>query len=178
MFSGFARLILISTALSPILGTVAVLQFAKGAPWTSWAPWLIPPLLLILICSVLLEYAKRKFERHEIEVKSCKRNDTEILVFLLTYLLPFITTDDRIFGNEWPVGAYVLGLVLLCLLHAGAHHFNPVIWLVLRYKFYEIQDKDGVTSLLIWRGEFTNLTDRTSVVKLTEHIYLQESGKG
>ncbi|CAN5501753.1 hypothetical protein BH09SUM1_BH09SUM1_01150 [soil metagenome] len=175
MLSRFARGLLIATALSPILGTISVLMYAKGEPWKVWTLWLIPPVILIVLCWLLLRYARQNFEEHQIEVKGCRRNDAEILVFLLTYLFPFITSDERLFGKEWPVGVYVLVLVFLSLLHAGAHHFNPVIWLVLGYQFYQIEDKDGVSSLLIWKGEFTNLTERTTVVKLTNHIYLQRS---
>ena len=41
MLNRFAKFILVSTALSPVLGAVAVNQFANGKDWSDWTPWLV-----------------------------------------------------------------------------------------------------------------------------------------
>ncbi len=40
MLSIFAKFLLVSTSLSPVLGAVAINQLECGKPWTNWIWWI------------------------------------------------------------------------------------------------------------------------------------------
>ena len=84
--SRLAKYHLVSTALSPILGAVAVDQIANGKPWTMWGWWLGLALLLVLVCHGLLRYAARKVQRQTIRIVEIEHNSQEMLAFLIAYL--------------------------------------------------------------------------------------------
>jgi len=51
MLNRFAKFLLVATSLSPLLGAMAVSQFALGKPWTVWLPWLAV-ILVTPLCGV------------------------------------------------------------------------------------------------------------------------------
>ena len=171
MLNTFAKLLLVSTSLSPLLGAVAVNQFARGEPASQWGPWLAVALLLVFLCWALLTYAARNVQTQAFHIKEFERNDKEVLAFLVTYLLPFLSTEKMGFGGEWLTSAYVLLIIFLVIAHAGAFHFNPVMGL-LGYHFYAVKDKDGVSHLLISRTELHRPDLEVKTVRLAANIYL------
>lgn len=175
MLNRFAKFLLVSTALSPVLGAVAVNQFAHNKPWTSWGVWLAVATLLAVICWLLLWYASRNAERHRVYIKEFERNDKEVLAFLLAYLLPFISSENMAFEGEWMTGAYILAIIFLVVSHAGAFHFNPVMGL-LGYHFYSVRNAHGVSLLLISKKELRRAGSEVEAVRLAHGIYLHIGG--
>lgn len=170
MLNTFAKFLLVSTSLSPLLGAVAVNQFARGEPAMRWGPWLAVALLLVFLCWALLYYAAHNAQRHDFRIKEFERNDKEVLAFLVTYLLPFLSTEKMGFAGDWLTGVYVLLIIFLVIAHAGAFHFNPVMGL-LGYHFYAVKNDEGVSQLLISKAELRRpgedlltVRDRKSVV--------------
>jgi hypothetical protein len=94
MLNIFAKFLLMATSLSPVLGAVAVNQFARHEPWTRWAGWLVAAVFLVFVCWAVLRYAARNAQQHLFHIKEFERNDTEVLAFLLAYLLPFVSSKD------------------------------------------------------------------------------------
>jgi len=124
MLNWFAKTLLVATALSPMLGAVAINQIAQGRPWLHWVPWLISAIGLALVCWLLLVYAAHHGERHTFQIKEFEDKDKEVLAFLLTYLLPFLATEKLEFKGEWMTGAYIMAIIIVTIVHAGAFHFN------------------------------------------------------
>lgn len=175
MLNTFAKFLLVSTSLSPVLGAVAVNQFARDEPWSGWAPWLGVALLLVFLCWALLRYASKNAQKHLFTIKEFERNDQEVLAFLLAYLLPFVSSENMTFTGEWLTGAYILGVIFLVIAHAGAFHFNPVMGL-LGYHFYAVKNNDGVSRLLISKAELHRPGEEIQTVRLAHHIYLHTGG--
>lgn len=172
MLNCFAKLLLVSTSLSPILGAVAVNQFALGRPAVSWAPWLIVAILLAVICWGLLRYVAVNGQKHDLKIDEFERDDKEVLAFLLAYLLPFIASKDMAFSGEWLTGAYIILIIFWVIAHAGAFHFNPVMGL-LGYHFYSVKtERRGTVLLISWR-EVTRTNVEIQTVRLGNNIYLQ-----
>jgi MFS family permease len=172
MLNTFARFLLVSTSLSPLLGAVAVNQFSRGEPVTRWGAWLGVALLLVFLCWALLRYAARNAQQHEFRIREFERNDKEVLAFLVTYLLPFLSTEKMGFAGDWLTGAYVLAIIFLVIAHAGAFHFNPVMGL-LGYHFYSVKNGDGVSHLLISKAELRRPGKDVQTVRLAHSIYLR-----
>src|SRR5689334_1229848 len=120
MLNTFAKFLLVSTSLSPLLGAVAVNQFSRGESATRWGAWLAAALLLVFLCWGLLRYAAKNAQQHAFRVKEFERGDKEVLAFLVTYLLPFLSTEKMGFVGDWLTGTYVLPIIFLVIAHAGA----------------------------------------------------------
>ena len=175
MLNAFAKFLLVSTSLAPVLGAVAVNQLARHEPWTRWGGWLIAAVLLVVLCWAMLRYAAMNAQKHQFHIKEFERNDQEVLAFLLAYLLPFVSSENMAFTGEWLTGAYILGIISLVIAHAGAFHFNPVMGL-LGYHFYAVKNGDGVSQLLISRAELRRPGKDVQTVRLAYHIYLHTGG--
>lgn len=171
MLNTFAKFLLVSTSLAPVLGAVAVNQIAHHKPWLSWGSWLVAALLLVFLCWAMLHYAANNAQKHDFKVKAFEQNDKEVLAFLLAYLLPFISKENMAFTGEWLTGAYVLGIIFLVIAHAGAFHFNPVMGL-LGYHFYGVKGENGVSHLLISKNELRRPGMTLRTVRLAHGIYL------
>jgi len=176
MLNTVARLLLVSTSLAPVLGAVAVSQYAHGEPWLRWSAWLVAALMLVFLCWAMLRYAAHNAQKHVFHIKEFERNDKEVLAFLLAYLLPFISKGNMNFTGEWLIGAYVLGIIFLVIAHAGAFHFNPVMGL-LGYHFYSVKNNDGVSHLLISKDELRRPGADVRTVRLAHGIYLHTGEK-
>ena len=169
-----AKFLLISTSLAPVLGAVAVNQFARHEHWSRWGAWLGAALLLVLLCWAMLRYAANEDQTQLLHIKEFERNDKEVLAFLLAYLLPFVSSQNMAFTGEPLTGVYILGIIFLVFAHAGAFHFNPVMGL-LGYHFYAIKNRDGVSHLLISKGELRRTGRDIKTVSLAHGIYLHRS---
>ncbi len=172
MLNRFAKFLLMATALSPVLGAVAVNEFARDRPWPKWGGWLAAALLLVFLCRGLLRYAAKNAQQHQLHIKAFERDGKEVLAFLLAYLLPFVSTKDMAFAGDWLTGAYILAIIFLVFAHAGAFHFNPVMGL-LGYHFYSVKNSDGVSYLLISKAELRRPGQDVETVRLAHGIYLQ-----
>ncbi len=171
MLNKFAKFLLVMSSLSPMLGAVAVNQFALGKPWCGWLPWVVIALLLVFICWGLLHYAAKNAQKHKLKVEQFEDNDKEVLAFLLAYLLPLVSVKDTVAEIHWLTGTYVLVIILLVFTHARAFHFNPVMGL-LGYHFYSLKSGDGLSLLLISRSEIKRSGKELDTVCLARNIYL------
>lgn len=171
MLSFFARCLLVGTSLAPVLFVVAVSQFERGVPYTSWRWPLVICLSLVGLCKFLLWVGARVPEAFSIEIKAIDQKDHEIVVFLFIYLLPLMRSDVPTVFNSWMTGATVLMIVILSIVHARAFSFNPIMGLVFRYRFYSIRTKRGVPSLLISKDSAQ--MERLTVTRLAPDIYLR-----
>ena len=166
-----AKFLLVATSLSPVLGAVAVNQFERCEPWTSWIWWIVVALCLVTLCRVLLKYAEKNVQTQLLYVKEFERKDQEMLAFLFIYLLPFVRSEHATFANEWLTSAYILTIIVLAIAHAGAFHFNPVMRL-LGYRFYAVRDRHGVCNLLISRKDLQTAAREVRTVGIARNVYL------
>lgn len=171
MLNRFAKLLLVLSSLSPMLGAVAVNQFALGKPLVGWLPWVVIALLLVFICWGVLFYAAGNAQTHKLTIQQFEDNDKEVLAFLLAYLLPLVSVKDTVAEIHWLTGAYVLVIILLLFTHARAFHFNPIMGL-LGYHFYSLKNGDGISLLLISRSELKRSGRELDTVCLAHNIYL------
>ena len=172
MLNIFAKCLLVSTSLSPVLGAIAISQFERGEPWTIWIWWLGVALLLVALCWALLKYAATKAQKHLFFIKEFERRDQELLTFLFIYLLPFVRPGNSTLGSEWLTSTYILLIIIIAIAQAGAFHFNPVMRLLFGYRFYAAKDEGGVSNLLISKEDLRRPAIEVQTVRLAWNIYL------
>ena len=166
------KLLLVSTSLSPVFLVVVVNQLERGKSWTCWIGWLIAAFILVGLCRHLLGAVAKRAPRALLDVKEFERKDQEMLTFLFIYLLPFIRSGSSSFASEPFTSIFTLAIIILALAHAGAFHFNPVMFL-LGYRFYAIKNHYGVPNLLISKEALWRPDQIGSTVKIANNVYLQ-----
>lgn len=173
MLNWFAKIVLISSAMSPILGAVAVSLLASKGWRLQGLIWLAIAAMLIGLCLIVLWQASTRGELHTVQIAEYESNDKEVLAFLLAYCLPLISSENLAFKSTWIPGAYFLAITFLAVLHSKSLHFNPMMGLF-GYHFYGIKDDNGVSQILITRVELRQNRQKIKVVMLADHIYLQK----
>ena len=172
MLNLVAKTLLAATSLSPVLGAVAVTEVERGQAWTSWIWWVVAALALAVLCWLLLRYASKSAQSSLLYIKAFERKDQEMIVFLFIYLLPFIRSANSTFATEWLTSAYVLGIIILAIAHAGAFHFNPVMRLFFSYRFYSVRNREDLSLLLISKRELRRNHEEVQTVRLAWNVYL------
>lgn len=127
MFSRVAKGLFVATSLAPVLAAFAMKDIANGKSWTDVTPLLVIGLLLPVICLLLLSFARKKLERHELNVTKVSSTDKEVLAYLVAYLLPLLAKDSIDYRDSPGVSAFVFGMIFLAILHSNSFHFNPLL---------------------------------------------------
>ena len=121
----FAKFILVLTSLTPLMGAMVVIGFERGDRWIYWMPWLGAGILLVVACWRMLRYMAFKGQIQELHIQEFERRDTEMLAYLVIYLLPFVQSAHPTFATNRPTNFYILAIIILAIWHAGAFHFKP-----------------------------------------------------
>ena len=179
MFSILAKTLLVATSLSPVLVVLAVSYFERGHAWIIWAVLLGMAAILAFLCRFLIWHLENKGAKNALTVSEYERTDKEVLTFLFVYLVPFIWTDHTMLENQWVTAAFVFSLVIAALVSANAYHFNPVMRLLFKYRFYAAKDCHGVSNLVISKSVLhqPRSPECISVVHLAQNVYLHLEDK-
>jgi MFS family permease len=173
MFSYFAKILLVGTSLSPILGAIAIRMLSERRPWYSWLPWLVGAPLLVFFCWLLLRYAAQAAQKQSFKIQTYENKDKEVLAFLIAYLLPFVSSQNLFSVGGWITGMYIFGIIFMVVAHAEAFHFNPLMAL-LGYHFYTVRSEEGMLYLLISKQELYKTGETITAVTLTRSIRLHK----
>lgn len=93
-------------------------------------------------------------------------------MFLITYLVPFLSPSNFLFSDHWFIGAYIMVIIVVVVAHANAIHFNPVMG-IFGYSFVGIIDERAVSRVLISKNRITERTGSLQVVRLAHNIFLE-----
>lgn len=173
MLNAFAKLALTSTAIAPVLLTYAWVAYQAGEESDAFK------LLgfcgaLIILCLLLLAFAKKNLERVKFSIVSVEAADRENMGFLLLYLLPLFTAQfDALNWQIWIPTIIVFGAVVAT---GYSYHFNPLLGLM-GWHFYKVGTKEGITYILITKKQLRNTIDTIEVGQLTEYIVIDTEEK-
>ena len=173
MIGWFAKLLLVFTACAPILLTYAFRLAREGTRWIVVVGLVGTALLLVAICHWVLALARSRVPPLEpFDAEACKPADTELMAFVVAYLLPLVGAPKD------PVDLWLLGfvLVLLAIIVSATHayHFNPLLALF-GYHFYEVAAKNGMTFVLLSRRTLRTPGAISAVRQLTDYVLLDDS---
>ena len=173
MLSFFFKFFLMATSLSPVLLILAISQLECGQPWKGGI-WLGIAFIFLSGCWALLKFVKKNARSELISIQEFERKDQEVLTFLFIYLLPFIRSGGSTFANEPITSGCVLIIIIYALVQARAFHFNPVMYLFFRYRFYAVKDRHGVSNLLISKKDLRRSGVEIKTVALARNVYLHK----
>ena len=172
MLSILAKLVLVSTSLAPVLIAIAINQYENDKPWTYWILWIIAAVVLICLCSFILNYLVNNAQKCKLFIKEFEPKNHEVLTFLFIYLLPFLRLDSSIVFCNWLSTIYIYAVIIFALVITGSFHFNPVMRILFRYRFYAVKDQLGVTNLLISKKDLNRPNVKINTVLLAPNVFL------
>lgn len=174
LLAKFAKLLLVCTALAPILMTLAVIRWVRGDLWPGGALYFGVAVGLFILCGLILRAAKKMLEQVPVDLREVRTADAQIVGFVIAYLLPLVNANtDQV---EWRVLGFVLLLFLFVVWSTHSYHFNPLLAL-LGYHFYEVTDASNVSYVLITRRSLRNTVTVKKVIQLTEYMLLDGETK-
>ena len=167
-----ARILLTLTGFAPILFVYAAVSLFDGIYLTAAICTLIA-YSLSHICSSLLKYMARTLSGRRYTAKSVEPADSEIVSFLLIYLLPLVFRN--LSDYDWLAwGTIVLMFCVLVAVSYG-YHFNPIM-VCIGFHFYKVRESGGVPHLLVTRRMIYRTGEELSVIKLSSYFLLERVG--
>lgn len=173
MLNWLAKILLTSTAIAPVLLTYAWVAYQSGQKMQGYA-LLASCVVLIVICVLMLRYARTHLERLKFTCTTVEAADRENMGFLLLYLLPLFTAQFSALNWQmwWPTILIFGGVVAT----GYSYHFNPLLGLM-GWHFYKVGTKEGVTYVLITRKQLRSAHEAIEVGQLTEYIVMDVGGR-
>ena len=137
---------------------------------------LVLAILLISLCKALVAFARGSLPNFSpFHVTAVKPADSELLTFLLAYLLPLVNiAGTRI---DWWVLGFVVLLVVGVVWATHAYYYNPVLALF-RYHFYEVTSDGGVTYMVLSNRTLRSASDLVSVKQLSAYVLMDAATSG
>ncbi len=173
MLSSLAKVLLTSTAITPVLFTYAYVAYRAKA----YAPcWLLIAFggALFNLCLFMLSYSQKNLERIDFTITKAEIADRENIGFLLLYLLPLFTSSFS--SLNWGVWGPAT-VVLAAVIGTGySYHFNPLLG-VMRWHFYKVETQEGISYVLITKKQLRSAMTAKGIGQLTEYIVLDLGGE-
>ena len=172
MLSGIAKLLLVITSMAPVLGAFAIIDYVHGGLGWSVFRWVTAASGLLIICLLVLHFARHHVEIERLTAKKIKSADKEVLAFLLAYLLPLLSKDQLDFKAEWITTTYIFLMIGWTVYHSNSFYFNPLLAFA-GYHFYEIELETGMQAMLLAKRSIRDPTAPITVVQLFEFTFME-----
>lgn len=169
MFSKPIKYLLVATSIAPIIFVYWLVGVLRSGDIFKYYGLLIALLTLLTACKIILNFAKTHLEIRSINLKSVKSADHNIISFLFVYLLPIF---DFVKKDDYYIWAFIIIIVFIVIINTNTYHFNPLLSLVLGYKFYEVATKGEITFILITKRQIISIDDVTKYIQLTPYVIL------
>lgn len=168
MLSAIARIMLTASAIAPIAITYAWVAFTQDEIMVS-AIALGVGTSAVLMCLVVLRYARSNLEKMNFKPKSIEAADRESIGFMMLYLLPLFT--DKINTLNWSLWLPTIVVFALITAFGYSYHFNPLLGLI-GWHFYKVESAEGVTYVIVTRKHLRAASEALTVGQLTEYILI------
>lgn len=168
MLNGFAKVLLVATSLAPmaVVYGAARLPGEQGPALQAFAV----AALLWLLCVLLLATVRRHGEREALSVTSVTSRDSQVLAFLVAYVLPLVG-GEHVTRNPYALVAFAL-LMGVVLYRANIYHVNPLMGL-LGFHFYDVRAASDVPYLLVTRRREALRAGAVHAVRLSPTLWLE-----
>lgn len=168
MLSMFAKLLLTSTAIAPVLLTCSLVMFLEHNKGLA-VLFLVACAILTLTCVWMIHYARKHLERISFSITTVEAADRENVSILLLYLLPLIKMPSV--AIHWQILVPAILIVAAVTVIGYGYHFNPLLGLM-GWHFYKVGTKEGVTYVLITKKQLRNAAETNEVCQLTEYVVI------
>ena len=139
------RILLAATSLAPVVLVFGISKSESCQCLKYFLYSLTFFVILVFSCWAILEYFTKNRLSKDTDIKEVHRKDSDILSYLLIYLLPFIRSDTSVIASQ-PITTFAcIFIILLVTANVGAFHVNPVLS-ILGFRVYSIstENSDGI----------------------------------
>ena len=165
-----ARFLFTTTAFAPVSLVYAIVWYIHES-YIGMYVCIVFGILLGVSAFGIAKYAVRKLPPLRYTATQVEAADSEIIGFIIVYLLPLMT-DEYSTENWW---AWLTIAVVLCWLVAACYgyHFNPVMTLF-GWHFFKTTDHHGRTSVLITKNKLYEPNAPLLVGKIAEYVLIEK----
>jgi hypothetical protein len=166
MLSKTTQIVLFVSSFSPLLIVFALLD--------SWGPG-IPTIVCVVVAVasiVLLPIVlagTRTVHAVPLRVRVGKRKDVEMLTYIATFLVPFITVEADSLRERVALGIFV-ALIALFYIKGDMYFWNPILGLR-GYRAIEIEMQGDEVITLMTKRAFVRPGTELRAIQLSHHIY-------
>ena len=164
------KFLLVVTSLSPILFAYAVNSVSKGDSTAAYY-FTICGVGFSVIGFLILWFCKTQISIETLKIKKVKSVDKQAIAFLVIYLMPLFADNAIDFRAHPWTAIYVIAIIGVVVYHNNAFAFNPLLAL-LWYHFYEIENEDGMTFMLVTRKLLRKQSNTIKVVEIADYVYM------
>ena len=162
------------SSMAPLLLSFAVVWWFEKYSWKIPVICIVCALFLGVFMLIAFAYGKRNLPSIPITVTDVSSHDAYIIVYIISYLLPFVTMviDDC---NLFLLCVLSVVIVLVAPLINSAMP-SPILF-VKRYHFYQINAANGVSGyVLISKRKIRKAKDIKNVKRIFEFLLLDDGG--
>jgi len=162
------KILLFLSSYFPLFAILTLLSFSKNRT----AAYIFAAIGLIswIAMELYLWYVRNRINPESIRISSCKRCDSEILSYIVTYLIPFMVDFSKP-----PIELAALGIffVMIGFLYVNSNmiHINPMLSFR-GFHLFEITLSDGSVHSLLSKNKVRSNTD-VKVVIIGEEVYIE-----
>lgn len=172
MLNRFSRIILFTSSFLPLPWLIIIRNLGSLNLDTLFFIGIIG-LITLTIFIVILEWLLVKTNDSIIPTKNkiiaVKSRNTEILVFILTYIVPLYTISIDLYSVISLI--LVLAILLLIYLRSNVIAINPILNLLFGYNIYDVEiNRENIQ--LLSRKMNLEINSEVKMIKLDSEIYL------
>lgn len=164
------RTVLFISAFSPALLSLAYVRYSQHGWATEVVQLGIAGVLGCVIPVLVMRLLSSQGEVFIIQVKKVDSNDFMLMVFICSYLMPFVLKGVDLPFSTIAVILLVIGIVLWLISSLPAH---PLLRFI-RFRFYKIESSSGMVYTLITKREIISPEQIKSVKKISSSMLVEE----
>lgn len=142
---------------------------------SNWGYWHLTPLIIgassIFWLTGWLIWAKQK-SPEELVVKKSKSKDSEVIAYIISYVLPMAGTKFSEFDGAITITVFFIVIMILNL-NSNLVYINPILNSI-GYHLFEVELPSGNDIMLITKSERLLVGQVISGKRVSESIYLGE----
>jgi hypothetical protein len=124
---------------------------------------------LALVLLALLASQARKIDKVAILAKVARRKDVEILTYVATFLVPFLTVSADSWRKQASLGIFV-ALIALFYMRGEMYFWNPVLGII-GYRTIEVELKTEELVTLITKRSYVKPGAEIRAVPLSSQVF-------
>lgn len=171
MANSFQRIVFNASSLSPILIIFGVLWSVQNKSFTIPFVCCDIGICIILLSIICFIKTRKALSVIEISVTNIKNNDKWVLVFFITYCIPFVTLiidDINFIALTFASAAIIIVMLSLKIVLP-----NPFLF-VMRYHTYDASTNNGVEYTIVSKRTIRNANQVKYVKRMHEYFLIDE----
>lgn len=169
MPSVFIRILLFLSSYFPLFLIFTIQNYSKYGN-RALIPVTIGTIALIGL-SIFMWWVRGSADRREVVV-SVQRKDSEVMSYIVTYIIPFIGLDLSSFANLFSLCLFFFMLMIIYI-NTNLIHINPMMNMV-GYHIYEIENNSGTIQTIISKKSRMVRNDKLKLVMIGDNLFMEK----